>query len=182
MELTPVRSFLGYSVYKTKNGATVKMKKGTGKVEVNDKGVLIISGGEKVQVSGTRGDDKIVVKDSNVSYISTDSGKDRLLLDNCTYKQYKPFWGTGSAIFTGGAWYRKKNKDDFAEIMINGDFNGYISAQQGVGKGWGDDSDAHRDYIKINGNNKGRINIDTRDRVQINGEKGSVRNTTVYYI
>ena len=26
MELTPVRSFFGYSVYKTKNGATVKMK------------------------------------------------------------------------------------------------------------------------------------------------------------
>ena len=182
MELTPVRNCFGYSVYKTENGATVKMKKGTGKVEVNDKGVLIVSGGEKVQVEGTRGDDKIVVKDSSVSLIGTGSGKDRLLLDNCTYKQYNSFWGTGSAIYTGGAWYRKKNKDDCAEIMIKGDFNGYIGAQQGAGKGWGDDSDAHRDHIMINGNNKGRINVDTHDKVQIKGEKGSICNTTVYYM
>ncbi len=181
MELTPVRNFFGYSVYKTENGATVKMKKGTGKVEVNDKGVLVVSGGEKVQVSGTKGDDKIVVKDSSVSTIGTGSGKDRLLLDNCTYKQYNGFWGTGSFIYTGGPWYRKKNKNDSAEIMVKGDFNGCIRAQQGEGKGLGEHG-AQKDHIMIAGDNKGRVEVDTCDKVQIKGKKGRVCNTTIYYM
>lgn len=181
MELSPVRSSFGTSVYKTDNGMLIKMKKGTGNVQVNDNGVVVVNGGEKVRIAGTRGDDKLVVKDAHVSFVSTDSGKDRVLLDNCSYDRYSHFWGTGSRIQTGPTMFRRGNKGDYADIMIRGDFNGGILAQQGAGKGYGDDSKAHKDYIRITGDNNGHINVDSHDKVKVKGEKGHIFNTTIYY-
>lgn len=51
-------------------------------------------------------------------------------------------------------------------------------AQQQDGKSWGDKK-AHKDTILINGNNTGRIQIDSQDKVAIKGpKKGKVVNTT----
>lgn len=187
MELTPNKSFLntirygmwGYDSYTTPTGTTIWAKKGQGKFEVNDKDVVIITGAKDVCVKGTNEDDKIYIKDSKVLHITPKGGNNEIFLDNCKY-YYNKFWGTGSTIKTGTAFSTKKGSD---VIKINGDFEGRILAQQGAGRGYGDDKKAHKDTILINGNNNGYINIDTHDKVAIKGkEKGRIVNNTTYYI
>lgn len=167
--------FTGKDYYKTNTGLEISAQKGSGKVEVTDDGVVKVYDAKKVSIYGTKGDDKIYVANSHVKYIAPGLGDNKTFLDKCTFKKYSNFWGTGSIIRTGGLWSSKKGSD---EIRINGDFNGRIAAQQGDGKGWGDKK-AHKDTILINGNNTGRIEIDSKDKVAIKGpEKGKVINTT----
>ena len=183
MELMPSTSFwsevnksiFGRETYETPNGCKVTVKSGTGKVEVDDNGVISVSDAEKLKIYDSKHDDKIKVTNSEVG-IRVGKGNDTLLLDKCNFNDYKLFKG-GSTIITYG------NKNSCANVLINGDFRGNINAQQGAGRGYGDDKDAHKDNILINGNNFGTINIDTHDKVAIKGpERGRIVNSTVYFI
>ena len=136
---------------------------------------------KKVSVYGTKGDDKIYVANSQVYAIKPGKGDNKTFLDNCTYKKYNKFWGTGSYIMTGGGEFSSYKKGSDI-VKINGDFNGIIYAQQGAGKAYGNDKKAHKDIILINGNNNGYINIDTHDSVKISGkEKGKIINQSIIY-
>lgn len=184
MELNPSTSFwsgvnksiFGRETYETPNGCKVTVKAGTGKVELSEDGTINVSDAEKLRIYDSKNDDKIKVTNSDVQTIRIGKGNDFLLLDACNFEDHKLFKG-GTTIITYG------NKKGCANIMINGDFRGNICAQQGAGRGYGDDKDAHKDNILINGNNFGTINIDTHDKVAIKGpEKGHLVNHTVYYI
>lgn len=184
MQLQPSKGFTGklYGIwgqdhYKAPNGAEITVKKGTGKVEYTDNGVLKVLNADKVVICGSKKDDKILVKDSSVKYIAPKGGDNKTIIDNCKFKKYSNFWGTGSRIITGGGLFTsyKKGSD---QIQINGDFNAAIFAQQGDGKIWGDKK-AHKDYILINGNHNGYITIDTCDKVAVKGQKdGKVVNVS----
>ncbi len=179
MELTPVRNSFGSSVYKTENGTVIKMDKGSGSVKVSDKGTITVVGGENVKIKGTKGDDRIIAQDSHIKSVSSYDGKDHLFFNGCKFNDYSMFWGSGSIIRTGTT---KSNKEDFAEIVIKGDFNGAVFAQQGSGKGYGDDSKAHKDKIMVFGDNKGHIQVDTHDKVMVKGQKGHIFNQTIYVV
>ncbi len=190
MELQPNQSFFSRmrsavtnrDYYKTDSGVKVVTEKGSGRVEVTDDNVVKIYDAKKVSVYGTKDDDKIYVANSQVYAVAPGKGDNKTFLDNCTYKKYNKFWGTGSYIMTGGgAFSSYKSGSDI--IKINGDFNGKILAQQGAGKVYGNDKKAHKDTILINGNNTGYINIDTHDSVKIAGkEKGKIVNQSIIYM
>ena len=190
MELQPNQSFFSRlrsavtnrDYYKTDSGVKVVTEKGSGRVEVTDDNVVKIYDAKKVSIYGTKDDDKIYVANSQVYAVAPGKGDNKTFLDNCTYKKYNKFWGTGSYIMTGGgAFSSYKSGSDI--IKINGDFNGKILAQQGAGKVYGNDKKAHKDTILINGNNTGYINIDTHDSVKIAGkEKGKIVNQSIIYM
>ena len=179
MELTPVRNSFGTSVYKTENGTVIKMKKGSGSVQVSDQGTITVTGGENVKIRGTNGDDRIIAQNSHIKTVNGVCGQDHLFFNGCKFNDYNMFWGTGSAIHTG---ISRSKQDDFTEVVIKGDFNGAIFAQQGSGKGYGDDSKAHKDKIVVFGDNKGHIQVDTHDKVMVKGQKGHIFNQTVYVV
>ncbi len=188
MQLTPSNSFhaklqslVGYDTYKTPDGVKVYMKKNSGTVEVTKDNFVKVSDGKKVSVTGTNGDDKILIENSSIGYIAPGLGNNLTYLNKCEYKPYSRFWGSGSQIVTGGNMFQSHKKGSDT-IKINGDFSGGILAQQGAGRGYGDDAESHKDVIIINGNNKGHINVDTHDKVSIKGEKGSIANTTTYVV
>lgn len=186
MQLQPNQGFYGKvnallsgkDFYKTPDGAQITVKKGTGKVEYTDKGVLRITDADKVVISGSKGDDKIHVINSLINYIAPGKGNNKTLLDNCTFKKYNKTWGTGSRIVTGGGLFSnyKKGSD---KIQINGNFDAAIFAQQGAGTAWGGDNKAHNDQILINGNHNGYITVDSQDKVAVKGKKdGKIVNIT----
>ena len=160
----------GKDYYKAPNGAEITVKKGTGTVEYTDKGVLKVANADKVVIAGSKGDDKIHVVNSFVRYIAPGKGDNVTLIDNCRFKKFNRFWGTGSRIVTGGGLFSsyKKGSD---KIQINGNFDAAIFAQQGSGNAWGNDSKAHKDQILINGNHNGYITVDTKDKVTVKGNK-----------
>ena len=178
MQLQPNQGFngkffnivMGKDYYKAPNGAEVSLKKGTGKVEYSDNGVLKVSDADKVVIIGTNGNDKILVRNSFITYIAPKLGDNKTLIDNCKFKKFNTFWGIGSRIVTGGGLFSsyKKGSD---KIQINGNFDGAIFAQQGSGTAWGSDKKAHKDEILIKGNHNGYITVDTGDKVAVKGEK-----------
>lgn len=182
MELSPSTSFsakinkslFGRETYVTESGCKVTVKAGTGNISVGEDGVINVTDAEKLRVYDSKGDDKIRVTKSDVDMVRAGRGNDYILLDQCNFRDYNMFKG-GSTIMTYG------NKKGCSTIMINGDFRGNLQAQQGAGRGYGDDKDAHKDNIIITGNNYGHINVDTHDKVAIKGsEKGHITNTTTY--
>ncbi len=169
----------GKDYFVTKDGVKVTADKGTSKVEVDDNNVVKVYGGEKVSIYGTKRNDKIFVSNAFVKYIAPKKGDNQTVLDNCKYKKYSRFWGTGSKIVTGGYNNYKKGSD---VIKINGDFCGGIFAQQGSGEIYGDKK-AHKDVILINGSHYGYINIDSHDKIAIKGEKkGKIINTSMIIV
>lgn len=186
MQLQPNQGFYGKlngfltgkDFYKSPDGAQITVKKGTGKVEYTDKGVLKVTDADKVVICGSKGDDKIHVVNSFVKYIAPGKGDNKTLLDNCTFKKFNRFWGLGSRIVTGGGLFSSYKKGSDI-IQINGNFDAAIFAQQGAGNAWGDDSKAHKDQILIKGNHNGYITVDTKDKVAIKGKKdGTVVNVS----
>ena len=186
MQLQPNQGFVGKmngflsgkDYYNAPNGAVVSVKKGTGKVEFTEKGVLKVTDADKVVISGSKGDDKIHVINSFVKFIAPGKGDNKTLLDKCTFKKFNKLWGTGSRIITGGGLFTsyKKGSD---MIQINGDFDAAIYAQQGAGTAWGGDKKAHKDQILINGNHNGYITVDSQDKVAVKGKKdGKIVNIT----
>ena len=183
MELTPSTSFsakinqmlTGRETYKTDSGCKITMKAGTGNINVDDNGVINISDAQDLRVYDSKNDDKIKVKNSEVMRATVGRGNDFLLLDACNFHDNKLFT-SGTIIHSYG------NKIGCSNIMINGDFKGHISSQQGAGRAYGDDKNAHKDNILINGNNDGTINVDTHDKVAIKGEeKGRIVNHSIIY-
>lgn len=162
--------------YKTEDGTQISKEKGSGSIEISDDNVIKIYDAKKVSIYGNKEDKKIIVSESQVDRIMTNSGKNQVYLAHCTFKPRSLF--SSSQIITGQNGILN-NKDNSDVIRIDGDFEGLISAQQGSGSAYGDDKSAHKDTIIINGDNKGRIEIDTHDKVQVKGEKGQIANTSV---
>ena len=184
MELTPSTSFwanvnrtlFDRDTYKTDTGCKFTMKQGTGCVDVAEDGTITVSDADTLKIYGSKSDDKIKVLNSYVKAATIGRGKDAIMFDNCEFKKHQLFH-PGTVISTYG------KKDDVATIMINGDFDGYMNLQQGMGKGWGKDDYAHKDHVLITGNNNGSIQVDGCDKVAIKGkEKGRISNVTVYYV
>ena len=177
MEIVSVDSRLGKDIYSLDNGTKIKVKKGTGDVSVDEKGIVKVKDAEKVSVSGSKNDDNILIENSSVDKISLGSGKNKLWFNGCKFNDYNMWLARGTYIETSGMINRK---GDNSQIYVNGDFKGYINAQQGSGKGYGDDSKAHKDTIIIKGNNNGHIKIDSHDKVSVKGDRGHLFNETVY--
>jgi len=180
VEITSVKSRFGKDIYRLDNGTSIKMKKGSGTVDVNEKGVVKISGGENVSVSGSNKDDKILIENSSIKKVSLGGGENKLWFNGCKFNDFNMFLGSGTEITTANEWGDRKKGS--SEIYVNGDFTGYINAQQGSVTGHGDDKDYHKDTIIVNGDNKGDIQIDSHDKVRIKGDKGHLYNQSVYVI